>query len=163
MVDINGTLTADPSPEARETYREFYRKGLELTGAAHAAGVGVLAGSDYIIAGADIHRELEQLVLAGLSPADALIAATLSPAKYFDLDGEYGTVTPDQVADLLILNDNPLTNIRNTREIESVVFNGNLYERNALDQIMAHVEGKPRSWSVACKILWWFIRSPATY
>lgn len=163
LEDIDGTLAEDPSPEARETYREFYRKGLELTGAAHAAGVGVLAGSDYIIAGADIHRELEQLVLAGLSPADALIAATLAPAKYFGLEAQYGTVALGKVADLLILNNNPLTDIRHTQQIESVIFNGNLYDRDALDQISDHVERQAGSWSVACKILWRFLKNPAAY
>lgn len=163
LEDIDGTLAEDPSPEARETYREFYRKGLELTGAAHDAGVGVLAGSDYIIAGADIHRELEQLVLAGLSPADALMAATLAPAKYFGLEVQYGTVAPGKVADLLILNNNPLSDIRHTQQIDSVIFNGNLYDRNALDQIKGHVERQARSWPVACKIVWRFLKNPAAY
>ncbi len=72
LEDIDETLAKDPSPEARETYRAFYRKGLELTAAASRSGVKILVGTDYIIAGADVHRELEQLVLAGLTPAEAL-------------------------------------------------------------------------------------------
>lgn len=163
LEDIDSTLAEDPSPEARETYREFYRKGLELTGAAHAAGVGVLAGSDYVIAGGDLHRELEQLVLAGLSPAEALIAATLAPAKYFGLEKQYGSVAPGKVADLIILNNNPLIDIRHTQKIEAVIFNGNLYDREALNRISDHVEWQARSWSVACKILWRFLKNPAAY
>lgn len=163
LEDINGTLAEDSSPEARQTYRDFYRKGLELTGAAHAAGVNVLAGSDYIIAGADIHRELEQLVLAGLSPAEALIAATLAPAKYFALDDQYGSVAAGKIADLIMLTDNPLTDIRHTQKIESVIFNGNLYDRDALDRISKHVERQAKSWSIACKILWRFLKNPAAY
>lgn len=163
LEDVNGTLAADPSPEARSTYREFYHKGLELTGAAHAAGVRILAGSDYIVAGADIHRELEQLVSAGLTPAEALTAATLAPAEYFGLDDRYGTIEADKVADMIILNGNPLTDIGNTQHIDSVIFNGNLYDRKALDRLSDHVEQQARSWSVACKILWRFIRNPAAY
>lgn len=163
LEDIDGTLAEDPSPEARDTYREFYRKGLELTAAAHSAGVGILVGSDYIIAGVDVHRELEQLVLAGLTPAETLVAATLAPAEYFGLEAHYGTVAVGNIADLLMLSGNPLTDIRNTQRIESVIFNGNLYDRNALDRISDHVELRARSWSVACKILWRFIRNPAAY
>jgi len=163
LEDVDGTLARDPSPEARATYREFYRKGLALTAAAHRAGVGILVGTDYIVAGADVHRELEQLVLAGLTPAEALHAATLAPAQYFGLDARYGTVAAGKVADLLLLGANPLSDIRNTWLIESVVFNGNLYDREALDRISTHVQRQARSWSVACKILWRFIRNPVAY
>lgn len=163
LEDVDGLLAKDPSPEARETYREFYRKGLELTGLAHRSGVKVLVGTDYIVAGADVHRELEQLVRAGLTPAEALRAATVSPAEYFGLDQQYGVLTAGAVADLLLLDADPLADIRNTRRIESVIFNGNLYDRNALDRISAHVERRARSWSVACKILWRFVKNPVGY
>jgi imidazolonepropionase-like amidohydrolase len=163
LEDIDAMLAGDPSPEARATYRDFYYKGLELTGAAHRAGVKVLAGSDYMVAGADVHRELEQLVLAGLTPAQALVAATLSPAEYFGLEHQYGVVAAGHRADLLLLGANPLDDIRHTRRIESVVFNGNLYDRTALDRISGHVQRQARSWSVACKILWRFVKSPANY
>jgi imidazolonepropionase-like amidohydrolase len=163
LEDVDATVKRDPSPEARETYREFYRKGLELTGAAHRAGVKVLAGTDYIVAGVDLHRELEQLVLAGLSPRDALLAATLAPAEYYRLSDSYGTVAAGKVADLLLLDGNPLEDIRNTQRIHAVVFNGNLYDRAALDEIRAHVERRARSWTIACKILWRFVKNPVSY
>jgi imidazolonepropionase-like amidohydrolase len=163
LEDVDATLSRDPSPQARETYREFYRKGLLLTGAAHRAGVKVLVGTDYIVAGADVHREMEQLVLAGLTPAEALRAATLAPAAYFGLEGEYGSVAAGKVADLLLLDGDPLAEIRNTQRIEAIVFNGNLYDRRALDRIQQHVERQARSWSVGCKILWRFVRNPVAY
>lgn len=163
LEDVNATIAGDPSPEARATYREFYYKGLELTGSAHRAGVRVLAGTDYIVAGADLHRELQQLVLAGLTPAEALRAATISPAEYFGLEKQYGAVTPGMVADLVLLRADPLTDIRNTLHIESVIFNGNLYDKTALRQISDHVQRRAKSWSVACKILWRFIKNPVSY
>lgn len=163
LEDVDGTLAQAPSPQERQNYREFYRKGLELTGAAHQAGVKTLVGTDYIVAGAYVHRELEQLVLAGLTPAQALHAATLAPAEYFGLGGQYGTVANGKVADLVLLGANPLEDIRNTQQIESVIFNGNLYDGNAIEQISSHVEGQARSWSVACKILWRFITNPVAY
>jgi imidazolonepropionase-like amidohydrolase len=163
LEDVDGTLADDPSEEARQTYREFYQKGLELTAAAHRAGVKVLVGTDYIIAGADVHRELEQLVLAGLTPAEALQAATLKPAEYFGLQQQYGVVAIGAVADLVLLDANPLEDIRNTQRIEAVIFNGNLYDRTALQRIVTHVQAQARSWSVGCKILWRFIKNPVAY
>jgi imidazolonepropionase-like amidohydrolase len=163
LEDVDGTLADDPSQEARATYREFYRKGLELTAAAHRAGVNVLVGTDYIIAGADVHRELEQLVLAGFTPAEALRAATLKPAEYFGLEQQYGVVAIGAVADLVLLDANPLEDIRNTQRIEAVIFNGNLYDRAAIDGIATHVQAQARSWSVGCKMLWRFIKNPVGY
>ena len=163
LEDVDATLKQDPSPAAREAYRDFYRKGLELTGAAHRAGVRILAGTDYIVAGHDLHRELEQLVLAGLPPADALFAATVAPAEYYGLTDRYGSVAAGKIADLLLLEANPLDDIRNTQRIAAVIFNGGVYDRTALDGISAHVERRARSWTVACKILWRFIKNPVAY
>jgi hypothetical protein len=163
LEDIDEMLADDPSPEARATYRELYQKGLELTGAAHRAGVKILAGTDYIAAGADLHRELEHLVAAGLTAAEALHAATLAPAEYFGLDRQYGSVTTGKTADLLLLRANPLEDIRNTLQIDAVLFNGNLYDHAALDRISDHVQRQARSWTVGCKILWRFIKNPAGY
>ena len=163
LEDVDGTLKQDPSPEARQAYRDFYSKGLELTGAAHRAGVKILVGTDYIAAGADVHRELEQLVLAGLSPADALFAATVAPTEYYGVCDRYGSVAPGKIADLLLLDANPLEDIRNTQRLAGVIFNGNLYDRAALDGIQSHVEGRARSWSIGCKMLWRFIKNPVGY
>lgn len=161
--DIDEIVADDPSPAARETYRQFHRKGLELTGAAHRAGVKVLAGTDYIAAGADLHRELVQLSAAGLSPAEVLRAATLSPAEYFGLEARAGTVEAGKVADLILLHANPLDDVRNTQRIDAVLFNGNFYDRAALDRIERHVERQARSWTVGAKIVWRFLKNPAGY
>jgi adenine deaminase len=106
---------------------------------------------------------MEQLVLAGLTPAEALRAAALAPALYFGLEGQYGSVAAGKVADLMLLDGDPLAEIRNTQRIEAVVFNGNLHDRAALDRIRQHVERKARSWSVGCNILWRFVRNPVAY
>ncbi|MBW3671601.1 MAG: amidohydrolase family protein [Acidobacteria bacterium] len=163
LEDVDELLEEDPSPAARETYRAFHQKGLELTRAAHEAGVGILAGSDYVVAGADLHRELLQLEAAGLPPAAVLRAATISPAEYFGLEGDYGSIAPGKVADLILLRGNPLDEIANTSQIEAVAFDGNLYDRDALDRISDHVERRARSWTVGCKIIWRFLKNPAAY
>lgn len=163
LEDVEEVLADDPSPAAREVYRRYYRKGLELTGAAHRAGVKILAGTDYIVPGADLHRELQQLAAAGLPPHAVLRAATLSPAEYFGLDDRHGTVESGKIADLVLLGANPLDDIRNTQRIEMVIFNGNLYDRAALDRIERHVERRARSWTVACKMIWRFVKNPGGY
>lgn len=163
LEDVDEVLAEDPSPAARETYRRYYRKGLELTGAAHRAGVRILAGTDYIVGGADLHRELQQLSAAGLPPAAVLRAAIVSPAEYFGLQNQYGSVERGKVADLLLLGANPLDDIRNTQRIEAVVFNGNLYDRAELDDIQRHVTRQARSWTVACKMIWRFVKNPGAY
>lgn len=163
LEDLDEVVAGAPSRADQATHREFYRKGLELTGSAHRAGVRILAGTDYIVGGVDLHRELEQLAAAGLSPAEVLRAATLSPAEYFGLEAQFGTVEPGKVADLVLLNANPLADVRNTQRIEAVIFNGNLYDRAALDRIARHVERQARSWTVACKIIWRFVKNPGAY
>ena len=163
LEDVDATVADDPSPEARETYRAFYRKGLELTGAAHRAGVPILVGTDYVVAGADVHRELGHLVDAGLSPAEALRAATLGPARYAGREADYGTVEAGKVADLILLDANPLDDIRHTQRIRAVMFGGNLYDRDALDGLQSLVRRRARSWSVGCKLLWRFVKNPASY
>jgi imidazolonepropionase-like amidohydrolase len=163
LEDVDEIVADDPSAEARETYRRFHRKGLELTGAAHRAGVKILAGTDYIAAGADLHRELEQLAAAGIPPADVLRAATLSPAQYFGLEARAGSVDAGKVADLILLRANPLDDVRNTQRIDAVVFQGNFHDRAALDRIERHVERQARSWTVGAKIIWRFLKNPAAY
>jgi len=74
--DADGMVASDPSPEGRKAFMDFYEKGLELTGAAHRAGVPVLAGTDandtYVFAGSGLHDELEELVKAGLTPIESI-------------------------------------------------------------------------------------------
>lgn len=163
LEDVNKTINEDPSPQARQTYRDFYKKGLELTGAAHKAGVKILVGTDYIVAGATVHDELQQLVLAGLSPAEALRAATSSPAEYFDLAQDYGQVKTGFKADFILLNKNPLDDIRHSASIEAVIFNGNFYSHKKLIEIEQIVEARAKSWTLGCKIIWRFIKNQGSY
>jgi imidazolonepropionase-like amidohydrolase len=161
--DLDALIARDPSPEARRAYVDFYRKGLELTGAAQQAGVKLMVGTDYITAGLDVHRELEQLVLAGLTPAQALRAATVTPAEYMGQQELYGRIAPGRVADMVLLDGDPLRDIHSTRQLRAVIFNGNLYDHAALERMTRHVERQARSWTVACKVLWRFVQNPASY
>lgn len=105
------------------------RWGREVTRAAHEAGVRLLAGTDGLIGpGADavpnLHAELELLVQSGLSPAAALAAATINPARAMGRGATHGLVAAGRVADLLLLEANPLEDISATRAIRHVIRRG---------------------------------------
>jgi imidazolonepropionase-like amidohydrolase len=159
--DADGMVASDPSPEGRKTFMDFYEKGLELTGAAYRAGVPLLAGTDandtYAFPGSGLHDELEELVKAGLTPSEALVAATVSPARYFGVEREYGSIAEGKTADMVLLRENPLTDIRNTRSIEAVVLGGRLYRREDLDALLAHVEASVGSLTLGAKLLWAYL------
>lgn len=163
LEDVNKVIAEDPSAQARQAYRAFYQKGLELTADAHRAGVKVLVGTDYIVAGATVHDEMQLLVQAGLTPLQALQAATVLPAEYFGLQREYGQIKAGMKADLVVLNKNPLENIRNSLSIDSVIFNSNYYDRNILNKLEELVVRRAKSWSIACKIVWNYIKNPVGY
>jgi hypothetical protein len=144
LADADRMVGIDPSPEGRRAFKEFYELGLDFIGRANAAGVKILAGTDandsYCFPGFGLHDELEELVAAGLTPGEALRAATLTAAEFLGVEADYGSVAPGKVADLLLLGGNPLAEIGNTRRIEAVCFNGAVYGRQALDQLLVGVE-----------------------
>jgi imidazolonepropionase-like amidohydrolase len=157
--DLDDTVEEDPSPAGRQAYLAFHRKGLELTGRAHRMGVKVLAGTDHPFYGASLHQELEELVLAGLSPRDALRAATIEPARFLGLAGEYGSIRPGKRADLVLLDSNPLESIRNVRRISMVSVAGRLHDRASLDRLLTFAEQQAGSWTIGCKIVWRVVKN----
>jgi hypothetical protein len=121
----------------------LYAKHKEAVRALHQAGAPILAGTDTpnasCIPGFALHDELALLVEAGLSPGAALRAATLEPARYFGSEKETGTVAVGKVADLVLLEANPLVNIRNTTRISAVIRGGIWLDRTALDSMLEKV------------------------
>jgi imidazolonepropionase-like amidohydrolase len=89
-----------------------------------------------VIPGAALHDELSLLVDAGFTQGEALRTATLNPARYFNLDATHGTVARGKSADLVILDANPLADIRNTRRIRAVIVRGKLLDRRRLDTML---------------------------
>jgi imidazolonepropionase-like amidohydrolase len=120
--------------------KKVYEKDLELVGAMHRAGLSILAGTDTAIPGFGLHDELMLLVRAGLTPMEALQAATLNPAKFLGKLQDQGTVEKGKLADLVLLEANPLEDIRNTQKVNGVVANGRLLDKKALDGLLAGVE-----------------------
>ena len=125
--------------------RQFVAKELEMTLAMHRAGVPLMAGTDtaagvYVIPGFSLHQELELFVKAGLTPMEALQTATLNPAKFLGRTPDSGTVETGKLADLVLLEANPLDDIRNTQKISAVILGGRYFSRSDLDEILKNVE-----------------------
>jgi hypothetical protein len=124
---------------------------LEIVGEMARRGVPILAGSDFhptlafTFPGFGLHDELELLVTAGLSPVEALRAATSNPARYLGVADSLGTVEPGKLADLVLLDANPLEDIRNTRSVRAVAVNGTWLGRRQLDSLLAGVAERYRN------------------
>jgi cytosine/adenosine deaminase-related metal-dependent hydrolase len=119
---------AEHRTEARR--RRYVEVRNRLVKAIHDSGGKILAGSDtpewFHVYGWGLHRELQAMVAAGLTPYQALATATKNPAEFLGQANEWGTIEPGKRADLVLLEGNPLEDIRNTLRIHSVVVGGRL-------------------------------------
>jgi imidazolonepropionase-like amidohydrolase len=124
--------------------RRAFVKELEIVGAMNRAGVQILAGSDsldpYVFPGSSLHEELALLVKAGLTPIEALQAATRNAASYLGMLDTVGTIEQGKIADLVLLDANPLADIGNTQKISAVVLSGRLINKEAIKEMLANVE-----------------------
>jgi len=115
-----------------------------LVGRINRAGVPILAGTDcpnpYIYPGFSLHDELSLLVHAGLTPAEALRTATINPPRFLGLTDSLGSLATGKVADLVLLDGNPLEDIANTKRIRAVIQGGRLLDRIALDGLLARAK-----------------------
>jgi imidazolonepropionase-like amidohydrolase len=139
-----GKLLKETSPEELADSKKQSVRDLELVQAMHSAGIQFMAGSDgpdpYVFPGFSLHDELELLVKSGFTPFQALQAATFEPALFLVKLDEYGVVEKGHVADLVLLDANPLEDISNTRKIAAVLVGGKYYPREVLDKMLARVE-----------------------
>jgi imidazolonepropionase-like amidohydrolase len=130
-------------PNADDRKMRHQRK-LEIVGLMHRTGVRLLAGTDapnpYVYPGFSLHEELELLVQAGLSPLEALQTATVNPAKFLGKERELGTIEKGKLADLVLLDANPVEDISNTQRISAVVVNGRYLPKERIQALLAEVE-----------------------
>lgn len=119
----------------------LFERRVAMTGALARAGVPLLTGTDAPLTrsmpGLAVHDELAFLVKAGLTPAQALRAGTWEPARYFAATDSLGTVAAGKVADLVLLEGNPLANIANTRRIVGVIAGGKYWDRPQLNGMVS--------------------------
>ena len=133
---------AEP-PGYYELGRKEFEKKLIITTALHKAGIRFLAGTDtpnpYCFPGFSLHDELQWFVKTGFSPAEALQTATINPAIYFSIQKDYGTVEKGKIASLVLLNRNPLEDIRNTKDIYMVILRGRPIPSEELKNLLNNV------------------------
>jgi hypothetical protein len=133
----------NPTKDVRDTeawWQRQFENDRKLTGEMNRAGVRLLAGSDsldrYDFAGTSLHRELQMLVSAGLTPLEALQTATLNPTEFLVL-AKSGRISPGYLADLVLLDGDPTADIANTIKVAAVVLHGRFLSREELDAMLA--------------------------
>jgi len=131
-------LPPAPPAAAVAAGQRLFERRLALVGALHRAGVRLLGGTDSPLTvggpGASLVGELEWLVRAGLTPREALRTVTTEPARYFAADS-LGSVSVGRVADLVLLDADPLEDVANVRRIALVMSNGRLFEARDLERL----------------------------
>jgi imidazolonepropionase-like amidohydrolase len=129
------------SPENIAHFEKYVKFNLLLVKACKKAGVPIVVGTDAgtssVVAGFAVHDEMDLLVEAGLTAEEVLTSATRLPASWLGIDSELGTVKAGKLADLILLDANPLDDVKNTRKIAGVFFNGRWVTRSTIDAMLA--------------------------
>jgi imidazolonepropionase-like amidohydrolase len=118
---LGGTITA-------EQMRSRLAQNLAVIGALHKAGIPIVPGSDTGLVGYGLHRELELYVEAGMTPMEAIQSATIVSAKAMKLERELGTVEAGKRADLILVEGDPLADIRALRRVSRVIADGRVFD-----------------------------------
>jgi len=122
---INNTgVPAAVAPRAKAILEQYFA----VLRALHQAGITIVAGTDQVVPGHSLHRELELYVKAGFTPLEAIQAATLIPARVMKVNNEVGTIEAGKRADMIILTANPLVDIHNIRSVKTVIAGGRIYD-----------------------------------
>jgi len=121
-----------------------FQEELDTLNLMHQNGVKFIAGTDtyapYCPPGFCLHAELELFVEAGFSPLEALQTATINAAIFNGSEDSLGTVEVDKIADLVLLEANPLDNIQNTQKINAVIYNGKPFKKSDLQNMLNDIE-----------------------
>jgi imidazolonepropionase-like amidohydrolase len=136
-------------PDDIAVRKKFIEKELEVVELLQKAGVPFLAGTDtppgvYVFPGFSLHEELQRFVAAGFTPLEALQTATLNAVRFLGMEEQLGTIEEGKLADLVLLNGNPLEDISNTQKIAAVIVNGHYYSGKDLEKMLAGVEAAAR-------------------
>jgi hypothetical protein len=162
--DADNAAASARLASGRHVDAELYRLAMDNVRQAHDAGVRIVAGTDsgdtYVFPGFAIHDELAELVRAGLPPADALRSATIAAARFSGRDRDFGSIEVGKVADMVLLDADPLADIRSTGRIAGLFFDGRYLDRAALDQLLAFAADQAGSVRANLQLLWGALRSP---
>jgi imidazolonepropionase-like amidohydrolase len=137
---------ANDTPEDKENRKKSFEATANLIPLVKESGMKIYAGTDagylntYDFPGLAIHLELQKLVKYGLTPREALKASVINGPEYFGLEKEYGSVDKGKRANLVLLNENPLDHIEATLNIQDVIIDGQLLDRQKLNQMLADIK-----------------------
>jgi len=131
---FKNTGQADPARAA--TLKPVYESMVKIVKVLYDAGVPIVAGTDQGFPGYSLDRELELYVAAGLTPMQAIQTATITPAQAMKIDKQTGSVQPGKHADIIIVDGNPLTNIREVRKVAVVIKSGQIYDPVKLHRLV---------------------------
>ncbi|WCO02299.1 amidohydrolase family protein [Psychroserpens ponticola] len=163
-IDVKNNKKKNLSEEGNGLSTDFYNAAKKQIKMAKDIGVPIMTGTDvtdsYTFAGFSIHNELEDLTKSGLSNLETLQSATIIPAKFVGKEKEYGTIENGKIADLIILNKNPLENIVHSKTINGVVMNGTYYDSDKLNELKNFTQSISSSFHMNIKVFYSLISSP---
>jgi imidazolonepropionase-like amidohydrolase len=125
---LRAPLASMGSPVGSEAAALVWKADRDVLRALHAAGVPIVAGTDQAVPGHSLHREMEIYVEAGFTPMEAIQAATIVPARAMGREKDSGTIEAGKSADLIVVDRDPLADIRNLRRVVTVVQAGRAYD-----------------------------------
>ena len=163
-MDAKNNAKRNNTEETKGVSQDFYNTSIEQVKLANKIGVPIMTGTDitdsYTFAGFSIHDELVDLTKCGFTNLEALQSATIVPAEYSKKEDLYGSIEKGKLADLVLLNHNPLENISNSREIHSVMMNGLYYDSEKITELKDFTESVASSVHMNIKVFFSFINSP---
>ena len=141
---IAGAATpAAPSAQEQELAKAADARRHQIIAVMKRAGVRFVIGTDsggaWRIPGRSLHEGMQEMVKVGLTPMETIVAATSSSARLLRREKELGTLQTGKLADMVLLDANPLQDISNTRRINAVILNGRLMDRKTLDDLLARM------------------------
>lgn len=162
--DVSNNSKYNLSEEGKGVNMGLYLASKEQIKMANDLNVKIMAGTDntdtYTFAGFSLHDELKELASSGLSNMEAIRSATIIPAEYADRAHDLGSVEIGKLADLVILNDNPLEDIRNTQKIHSVFIDGLLLDRTKIENLKERTSSLTSTLHFNFKFVYSMLASP---
>ncbi len=137
---------AKDSADAIQFRHELFERSAGLLPLLQKAGVKIIAGTDagylnsFDYPGLSLHKELSLMVKYGLTPLEALQASVINGPAFFKRQKDYGSIAAGKIADLLLLDENPMQNISATEKIAAVIVKGEVYNRGRLDELLQEVK-----------------------
>jgi imidazolonepropionase-like amidohydrolase len=153
--DLDATLQEDTTQLGKKVYFDIYKMGVAISKTASETGIKILAGSDSPeLPGSSLLDELQELSDAGLSKYEVLRTASCYPAEYYHLDKEYGTVEEGKIADLILLNHNPIQNIGNLKKGHSLLYRGIYLNEEEVNGIKQKIHSRNKGLVMSVKLIW---------